>query len=54
MENFTHAVARDLRLPLRDIESCSELLAKSAGTQLDQKNRNYLQTIVEATHRMGR
>jgi PAS domain S-box-containing protein len=54
MERFTHAIAHDLQLPLRDIESCSGLLAKSAGPQLDQKNRNYLETIVEASHRMGR
>jgi PAS domain S-box-containing protein len=54
MEKFTHAIALDLQLPLRDIESCSELLAKSAGPQLDQKSQNYLETIVDASHRMGR
>ncbi|HEX4263349.1 MAG TPA: ATP-binding protein [Verrucomicrobiae bacterium] len=54
MEKFTHAIAHDLQLPLRDIESCSELLVKSAGTQLDQKNQSYLKTITEAAHRMGR
>ena len=54
MEKFTHAVAADLQLPLRQIESCAELLAKSAADQLDQKNRNYLRTISEAVHRMVR
>lgn len=54
MEKLTHAIALDLRLPLRHIESCSELLIKSAGTRLDQKGRNYLKTISEATHHMGR
>jgi signal transduction histidine kinase/CheY-like chemotaxis protein len=54
MEKFTHAIALDLQLPLRDIESCSELLFKSAGAQLDQKNQSYLQRISEAAHRMGR
>jgi PAS domain S-box-containing protein len=54
MEKFTHAIALDLQLPLRDIESCSELLVKSAGAQLDQKSQSYLQTISEAAHRMGR
>lgn len=54
MEKFTHVVAADLQLPLRQIESCAELLAKSAADQLDQKNRNYLKTISEAAHRMGR
>ena len=54
MEKFTHAVALDLQLPLRDIETCSELLMKSAGEQLDQKSHNYLETIQQAAHRMGR
>jgi PAS domain S-box-containing protein len=54
MEKFTHAIALDLQLPLRDIESCSELLMKSAREQLDQKNQNYLATIHEAAHRMSR
>jgi PAS domain S-box-containing protein len=54
MEKFTHAVALDLQLPLRDIESCAELLMKSAGGQLDQKSHNYLDTIQKAAHRMGR
>ncbi len=54
MEKFTHAVALDLQLPLRDIESCAELLMKGAGPQLDQKNHDYLETIQKAAHRMGR
>jgi PAS domain S-box-containing protein len=54
MEKFTHAIALDLQLPLRDIESCSELLVKSAGEQLDQKSQSYLKTISEAARRMGR
>ncbi|HWD91650.1 MAG TPA: ATP-binding protein [Verrucomicrobiae bacterium] len=54
MEKFTHAIALDLQLPLRDIESCSELLAKSAGAELDQKSQSYLETISEAARRMGR
>jgi light-regulated signal transduction histidine kinase (bacteriophytochrome) len=54
MEKFTHAVALDLQLPLRDIETCSGLLMKSVGEHLDQKNHSYLATIQEAAHRMGR
>jgi len=53
-EKFTHAIALDLQLPLRDIESCAELLGKSAGEQLDQKSQRYLKTISEAAGRMGR
>jgi PAS domain S-box-containing protein len=54
MEKFTHAIAVDLQLPLRDIETCSEWLMKNAGEQLDQKNRDYITTIREASHRMTR
>ena len=54
MERFTHAIARDLQLPLSYIESCCELLAKAAGDQLDAKNQNYLKTISEASRQMAR
>jgi PAS domain S-box-containing protein len=54
MEKFTHAVALDLQLPLRDIESCAELLMKNAEGQLDQKNHSYLDAIQKAAHRMSR
>jgi len=54
MEKFTHAIALDLQLPLRDIETCSELMMKSAGGQLDQKNHNFLVTIQKSAHRMSR
>jgi light-regulated signal transduction histidine kinase (bacteriophytochrome) len=54
MEKFTHAIALDLQRPLRDIQSCSELLMKSAGGQLDQKNHDFLATIQSSAHRMSR
>ena len=54
MEKFTHAIAADLQLPLRQIESCAELLARYGADQLDQKNQNYLKSISEAAHRMDR
>jgi PAS domain S-box-containing protein len=54
MEKFTHAVALDLQLPLRDIQICTEQLMKNAATQLDQKNFSYLDTIHKASHRMSR
>jgi PAS domain S-box-containing protein len=54
MEKFTHEVALDLQHPLRDIQSCAELLMKSAGGQLNQKDHNYLDTIQKSAHRMSR
>jgi light-regulated signal transduction histidine kinase (bacteriophytochrome) len=52
LEKFTQAIALDLRLPLRRIESCSELLAKSTGDRLDPKSQSYLKAIAESAHRM--
>jgi PAS domain S-box-containing protein len=54
MEKFTHAIALDLQLPLRHIESFSELLAKTSAERLDPKSLGYLKTISEAAHRMSR
>jgi PAS domain S-box-containing protein len=54
MEKFTHAVASDLQIPLRDIETCSELLMKNADASLDQKDKNYLDSIQKAARRMSR
>jgi PAS domain S-box-containing protein len=54
LEKFTHAIALDMQLPLRHIESCSELLAKTAGRQLNPKSQNYLKTISDASRRMSR
>ena len=52
IEKFTHAIAVELQLPLRHIESFAQLLGKSAGDQLDQKSQSYLKSISEAAHRM--
>jgi PAS domain S-box-containing protein len=53
MEKFAHAIALDLQLPLRHIESCSELLLKSAAVRLDPKSQSYLRAISESSHRMA-
>ena len=53
MEKFTHAIALELQLPLRHIESCSEQLLKNAGNQIDPKSQSYLKKISEASHRMA-
>jgi PAS domain S-box-containing protein len=54
MEEFTHTIAADLRLPLRHIESFSEMLLKSANEKLDPKNRSYVKAISESAHKMAR
>jgi light-regulated signal transduction histidine kinase (bacteriophytochrome) len=54
MEDFAHAIAIDLQLPLRHIESCSEWLLKRAASRFDPKSHSYLKSISEASHRMAR
>lgn len=54
IEEFTHAIALDLRVPLRHIESLSEMLLKSPGDTLDPKSVGRLRTISESAHRMSR
>lgn len=54
MEKFTQAIALDLQLPLRHIESCSELLLKSTARHLDPKGQSYLKTISQASHQIAR
>jgi PAS domain S-box-containing protein len=54
LEEFTHTIALDLRMPLRHIESFSEILLKTAADRLDPKSRSYLKTISDAAQQMSR
>jgi PAS domain S-box-containing protein len=54
MEEFTHTIALDLRLPLRHVESFSEILIKTASDRLDPRSRSYLKTISDSAHQMSR
>ncbi|HYG24410.1 MAG TPA: ATP-binding protein [Verrucomicrobiae bacterium] len=54
LETFTHSVAADLRMPLRHIESFSEVLLKTATDRLDGKSCSYLKSISQAAHKMSK
>jgi PAS domain S-box-containing protein len=54
LESFSYSVSHDLRAPLRHITGFAALLERSAGDRLDDKDRRYLGTIVNAATRMGR
>jgi PAS domain S-box-containing protein len=53
LEAFAYSVSHDLRAPLRHIVGYAELLQKRVFSQLDEKSRKYIATILESTNRMG-
>lgn len=52
LQAFAYIASHDLREPLRAITAFSELLAKRAEPNLDQKARGYLRHITNAAERM--
>jgi PAS domain S-box-containing protein len=54
LEAFSYSVSHDLRAPLLHIGGFVEILQKEIGPQLTKKHRHYLNTISEATRRLGR
>ena len=53
LEAFAYSVSHDLRAPLRHSAGYAELLQKQASSLLDEKSRRYIQTILDASKRMG-
>ncbi len=53
LEAFSYSVSHDLRAPLRHIDGYASLLAKTAGTSLNDKAQRYLQTISDSAKQMG-
>lgn len=53
LESFCYAVSHDLRTPLRAMDGFSRVLEEDVGPRLSNIERNYLQRIRSASHRMG-
>ncbi|MEL7221052.1 MAG: ATP-binding protein, partial [Bacteroidota bacterium] len=52
LENFAHLASHDLREPMRNIVSFSQLLAKSGRSKLDKHELEYLDFIQQGTGRI--
>jgi PAS domain S-box-containing protein len=54
LEAFSYSVSHDLRAPLRHIEGFVEILVASKSSGLDEESTQHLETIAEASKKMGR
>jgi light-regulated signal transduction histidine kinase (bacteriophytochrome) len=53
LEAFAYAVSHDLRAPLRSMSGFSQILQETASAGLDDKSRDYLRRIRDASMRMS-
>ncbi len=53
LEGFTYSVSHDLRAPIRHISGFSDLLRKTCWAMLDDKGRQYLETISSSSRKLG-
>jgi signal transduction histidine kinase len=54
LESFSYSVSHDLRAPLRHIAGFAALLEKSAAAHLQDTDRQFVKTIIDAADRMNR
>ena len=53
LEAFAYSVSHDLRAPIRHIAGFTELLQRSAGPALNDRNQRHVTMILESAKRMG-
>ena len=53
LESFSYSVSHDLRAPLRAISGFASILGRRYRDGLDEKGRHFVDTIVDASDRMG-
>lgn len=53
LESFSYSIAHDLRAPLSSVEGFSQMLEQSAGNELSDRRRHYLNRIRAGVKQMG-
>jgi len=53
LEAFSYSISHDLQAPLRSISSFSDFLYQESHDKLDEKSKDYLNRIINASKRMG-
>ncbi|QRM29797.1 ATP-binding protein [Microvirga sp. VF16] len=53
LESFSYSVSHDLRAPFRHIVGYSELLKKQEWSDLSEKGKRYIDTIIDAAYTAG-
>jgi light-regulated signal transduction histidine kinase (bacteriophytochrome) len=53
LEAFSYSVSHDLRAPLRHISGFTDILSKSLGNKILEKDQHYLSVINNSTKKMG-
>jgi len=54
LEAFSYSVSHDLRAPVRHIEGFADILDKSVGSSLSEKDRRCLTFIIDSSQQMNR
>jgi len=54
LESFSYSVSHDMRAPIRAINGFTALLKKNYADTLDEEGRDFLNTIIRESSRMGR
>jgi len=54
LESFSYSVSHDLRAPLRSIDGFSRALEEDYGSDIDEKGKDFISRICNATERMGK
>lgn len=53
LEQLLYSVSHDLRAPIRHVNSYAQMLSRSVGSKLEEKEETFLKSILKASTRLG-